>query len=215
MSTSSSASSPLDSVLDATESIFLENGFDGVSLDEVGEKSGVSRSEIAALFPSELDLLVALTNRELLAMYRGIMANIERDPRGGLLSRIYTYSLTHVYERPIARALYMSDKNALSTLMRHRHAMMHVPTSEDRRELIESLQSAGMVRSDCDPGLVSDALTVLVGGLALTAPHERLDVLVESFMGMFGRAYDAEVEDTSPGKQIYFAWASRLGGELS
>ena len=210
MSSSNPAGSSVDSVLDAAESVFLDQGFDGVSLDGVAEKSGIPHQELATLYPSELDLLVAVMNREFMTMYRGIVSDVERDPRGGLLSKIYTYTLTQVYERPVARTLFMIDRSALHSLMRHQHASMYVPSVEIRRELIEDLQKVGMVRPDCDPGVVSEAITVISGGLAITAPHSRLDEIVQSLMEMFGRKYDAEVEDTSPGKKVFYAWASRL-----
>lgn len=212
MSENEPAGSLLDSVLIATENLFLENGFDGVTLDGVAEKAGISHQEVRELYPSELDALVAMMNREFMTMYQGIISDVERDPLGGLLSRMYTYILSQVYERPVARSLFMIERTALHTLMRHQHAMMYLPTVQFRRELVAELQRVGMVRPDCDPTLVSESLTVISGGLALTAPHPQLDVIVHSLMEMFGRQYDAEVTDTEVGKRVFSAWASKLDG---
>lgn len=210
MSALNEAGSLLHSVLDAAERDFLDNGFDGVSTKGISEKSGIPQEDVERLYPTKLDMLVAVMNREFLTMYRGIVSDVERDPQGGLLSRMYTYTLTQVYERPVARSLFMIDRTALHSLMRHQHARMYVPSVGVRGELVTDLQRVGMVRPDCDPSVVSEALSVISGGLALTAPHSRLDVIVETLMEMFGRQFDADVDDTSPGKQVFYQWASRL-----
>ena len=214
MSKNEPSGSLLDSVLLATENLFLENGFDGVTLDGVAEKAGISHNDVRELYPTELDALVAMMNREFMTMYQGIISDVERDPLGGLLSRMYTYMLSQVYERPVARSLLMIERAALHNIMRHQHAMMYVPTVQFRRELVAELQRVGMVRADCDPTLVSESLTVISGGLALTAPHPRLDILVQSLMEMFGRHYDADVSDTEAGKRVFTAWASKLDGPV-
>jgi hypothetical protein len=58
--------------------------------------------------------------------------------------------------------------------------------------------------------MVSHMLTTFSAGLALTAPHEDLDVVVRGVTDILARAVDADVSDTSPGKQAFFEWATNL-----
>jgi hypothetical protein len=200
----------LDSVLTAAEHVFLENGIVDDFVPQVAEHSDVPADTILSLYSQPLDLPVAMLNREFTRMYQGILANIERDPRGGLLSRMYTYVFTEVYERPVARTLYMIDRTALHSLMVHQHAKNYVPSGKIQVDLVQSLQEAGMVRPTVEPELVSSAITVMSGGLALTAPHENLGEIVESLMDMLGLAFDTDADDTTPGKKAFYSWATSL-----
>jgi len=74
--------------LDSTEKLFLEGGHSAVTLDAVAQGAGVPLEALTELYPTHLDILVAMLNREFSAMYQGIITDVERDPLGGLRSRI-------------------------------------------------------------------------------------------------------------------------------
>jgi len=200
----------LDDLLDSAEQLFLESGHAGVSLEAVAQRSSLGVREIQKLYPHPMDILVAMLNREFSAMYRGIVEDVERDPLGGLLSRIYRYTLPQVYQRPTARALYLTDPDSLRVITSHQHAQMYRPTVEIRQELIGELVAVGMIRPGADPQLVSQVLGVISGGLALTAPHDNLSEIVEEMLSMFGQKFDADVIDTTPGKKAFYQWATSL-----
>jgi hypothetical protein len=204
----------LDHLLTMTENSFLDRGFHGTTLESVSHRSRFSIERIQDLYSSALDLQVAMLNREFARMYQGIVADVERDPRGGLLSRMYTYMFTQVYERPVARTLYMIDRDALHDLMAHQHAKTYVPNVTIHGELTSKLQEAGMIKHDLDPLIVAASLSVLSGGLALTAPHENLGDIVENLLGMVGRTFDADVTDTGAGKIIFYNWATSLDSSI-
>lgn len=204
----------LDHLLTTTERIFLDHGFHDTTLECVADQSRFSIESIQDLFPSALDLQVAMLNREFARMYQGIVDDVERDPQGGLISRMYTYMFTQVYERPVARTLYMIDRDALHDLMAHQHAKTYVPSVTIHGELTSKLQEAGMIKHDVDPLIVAASLSVLSGGLALTAPHENLGDIVEKLLGMVGRTFDADVTDTAPGKIIFYHWATSLDSSI-
>jgi hypothetical protein len=151
-----------------------------------------------------------MLNREFQGMYGNIVQNIERDPRGGLLSRMYTYILSSVYERPLAKTLFVIDREALNSIMRNSHSFVYVPNVGIRSELIEGLQSAGMVRADVDARMVSSVLSACSAGLALTAPHDDLDLIIDGLSTLISRGVDADVVDTAPGKAVFFDWATSL-----
>lgn len=200
----------VDRILTAAADILMADGYDAVTVDAIAAHSGLARSEVSELFETPGDALVAMLNREFAAMYAGIVDHIERDPRGGLLSRIYLYILAGIYERPLSKTLFVIDRDALNRIMRHSHSFRYVPQVGIRGEMIERLQEAGMVRRDIDASMISSVLSVCSAGLALTAPHDDLDLVIRGISDLLARSVDADVADTEAGKRVFYDWATSL-----
>ena len=200
----------VETVLDAASDIIQNDGYAAVTLSSIALRAGVALEEVEALFPTANDAMVAMLNREFHGMYGLIVQNIERDPRGGLLSRMYTYILSAVYERPLAKMLFVIDREALNSIMRNSSSYTYTPTVGIRGELIEALQQAGMVRPDVDARQVSSILSATSAGLALTAPHDDLGLIIDGLSTLLSRGVDAAVDDTTPGKAVFFDWATKL-----
>ena len=200
----------LDAVLDAAADLITNDGYAAVTLPSIASRTSMSIEQVTEVFPTANDAMVAMLNREFQGMYRNIVENIERDPRGGLLSRMYTYILSSVYERPLAKTLFVIDREALNSIMRNAHSFAYVPNIGIRRELIDGLQAAGMVRPDVDARMISSVLSACSAGLALTAPHDDLDLIIDGLSTLISRGVDADVDDTSPGKAVFFDWATSL-----
>lgn len=200
----------VESVLDAASDIIQNDGYAAVTLQSIALRAGASVEEVESLFPTANDAMVAMLNREFHGMYRLILQNIERDPRGGLLSRMYTYILSAVYERPLAKTLFVIDREALSSIMRNSSSYAYRPSVGVRSELIEALQRAGMVRPDVDARQVSSILSATSAGLALTAPHDDLGPIIDGLSTLLSRGVDADVDDTTAGKAVFFDWATKL-----
>lgn len=200
----------VDRILTAAADILMADGYDAVTVDAIAAHSGLAQSEVSELFETPGDALVAMLNWEFAAMYAGIVDHIERDPRGGLLSRIYLYILAGIYERPLSRTLFVIDRDALNRIMRHSHSFRYVPQVGIRGEMIERLQEAGMVRRDIDASMISSVLSVCSAGLALTAPHDDLDLVIRGISDLLARSVDADVADTEAGKRVFYDWATSL-----
>lgn len=200
----------VDRILTAAADILMADGYDAVTVDAIAAHSGLAQAEVSELFETSGDALVAMLNREFGAMYAGIVDHIERDPRGGLLSRIYLYILAGIYERPLSKTLFVIDRDALNRIMRHSHSFRYVPQVGIRREMIERLQEAGMVRRDIDASMISSVLSVCSAGLALTAPHDDLDLVIRGISDLLARSVDADVADTEAGKRVFYEWATSL-----
>lgn len=200
----------VESILDAASDIIQNDGYAAVTLPSIALRAGLTVDEVEAMFPTANDAMVAMLNREFHGMYGLIVQNIERDPRGGLLSRMYTYILSAVYERPLARTLFVIDREALNSIMRHASSYAYAPSIGIRGELIEELQRVGMVRPDVDARQISSILSACSAGLALTAPHDDLGLIVDGLSTLLSRGVDADVTDTTPGKAVFFDWATKL-----
>lgn len=197
-------------VLDVAADIVAGGGFDTLTIGQLAAGADVSVDDVLGLFGSLDELLVRMLNREFTGIYRSMVGDIERDPDGGRLSRIYFYTLSAVYERPLARTLYTLDREAMNSIMRSPGSFRYMPGVGIRADLIETMQRVGMVRRDVDAGTVSHMLTIFSAGLALTAPHEDLDRIVRGVTDLLARVVDEDVADTAPGKAAYFEWALGL-----
>ena len=129
-------------ILDAAGDIIMNDGYAAVTHASIASRARVSVDEVTEMFPTANDAMVAMLNREFQGMYGLIVQNIERDPRGGLLSRIYLYILAGIYERPLSKTLFVIDRDALNRIMRHSHSFRYVPQVGIRGEMIERLQDA-------------------------------------------------------------------------
>ena len=197
-------------VLDVAADIVIDGGFGGLTLKSLADAAGVSHRSLVQQFGTIEQALVLMLNREFTGIYLSIVEHVERDPLGGLLSRIYYYTLAATYERPLAKVLYTVDRDAMNAIMRSANSFGYVPGVGIRAEFIESMQAAGMARRDVDAGTVSHMLMIFSAGLALTAPHEDLDRIVRGVTDLLGQVVDAEVEDTAPGKAAFYDWAISL-----
>lgn len=202
----------VEPVLNAAEAIVLEDGFDAANLRRVAERAGIREEQLLELFHSPGQLFVSLLNREYSGIFKVIVDHMDRDPRGGLLSRIYRHTLSAVHERPLARALYLTDPIALNTIMREAYGFEYMPRLGVRAEFIDMMKRAGMVRPDIDSGSLSALITAVAAGAALTAPHEELDPLINGLAIVLERAADADVVDTAPGKAAFVDYAAGLTG---
>ena len=163
----------LDEVLDATAELVVKDSLGAVTIRSVAVRLEITDDELLHLFPTLTDLLVSMVNREYAAMFRVVLDNVERDPLGGLLSRIVRYTLTAIYERELARALYLSDPDGLNSIMRASYGLGHTPHLRLRSSFIEQMQLAGMVREDVDPEWVTAAISAIAAGMALDLAARR------------------------------------------
>ena len=67
-----------------------------------------------------------------------------------------------------------------------------------------------MVRRDVDASMVSHVLSVCSAGLAITAPHDDLDIIIRGISDLLSRGVDAQVDDTTAGKHVFYDWATSL-----
>lgn len=202
--------SGLEELLDAAAHLVVEDGFDAVSIPRIAAQAMVSEDQVLAHFGSLEDLLVTMLNREYSTLWTTVIDDIERDPRGGLLSHIYRYVITGVYERPLVKALFLADRDGLNTIMRSTHGFTYVPELGTRSEFIERMKEAGMVRPEVDSETLSALMSAVSAGAALAAPDLELGLVADGLFDLLAAAVDADVEDTTPGKTTYVEYSLSL-----
>ncbi|HEU0205630.1 MAG TPA: hypothetical protein VFQ74_02925 [Pseudolysinimonas sp.] len=200
----------VDVILDAASAIVLADGFGSANLSRIAARARATEAQLLELFHSPGQLFVSLLNREYAGIFRKIVDHMDRDPLGGLLSHIYRHTLGAVHERPLARALYLTDPIALNTIMREAYGFDYMPRLGVRAEFIDMMKRAGMVRHDIDSSSLSALITAVSAGAALTAPHEELDPLINGLVTVLERAADTDAIDTSAGKAAFVDYAAGL-----
>lgn len=199
-----------EELLDAAARLVVEDGFDAVSISRIAAEARVSEDQVLAHFGSLEDLLVSMLNREFTSLWTVVIDDIERDPRGGLLSHIYRYVITGVYERPLVRALFLADRDGLNTIMRSTHGFTYVPEIGTRADFIDRMKDAGMVRPEVDSQSLSAVMSAVSAGAALTAPSSQLDLVAQGLFDLLSDAVDADVADTTAGKTTYVEYSLAL-----
>lgn len=201
-----------DTILDAATQILVNDSVSALTYGSIAESTGLTRDDVATTFPMFESILTALIRREAGSMIRVIADNVDRDPRGGLPSRIYGYSLSAVYEYPLARALYLGDPEGLNRIMRAINDLTALPDLSLHPELIGALQDVGMARRDVAPDHVTAVISTLGSGISLAAASQRLDDVHDGLMFMLEHAVDADVADTTPGKLVFQQYIATLSG---
>jgi len=197
-------------ILDAAAAIIVGDRADALSYARLAQHLGSTPDAVRSVYPVFESLVAALLARETAILTRIVVAHVDRDPRGGLPSRIFSYALSAIYEQPFARMLYLEDPDGLRTLMRVADGFGEIPTLSLHPELLTALQRAGMMRTDVDPAQVAALVDVVGAGVALSAPAQQLDAVVAGLTTVLERSVDADVEDTTPGKVLFAHYASTL-----
>jgi AcrR family transcriptional regulator len=200
----------VDDVLDAAADAFVNDGFDAMSIPHIAGRLGVPADTLEGLFGSVEQLIVQMLNREYLAMFRAIVDDVERDPLGGRLSRIYRYVLSAVYERPLARSLYLLDRDGLHRIMRATHGFAYIPQLSLRADFIDRMKLAGAVRPEVDSEAISAVISAVSAGTALLTADHQLSTVVEGLTRLLEDSVDSDDPDTSRGKAEFFAFAASL-----
>ncbi|AYF98676.1 TetR/AcrR family transcriptional regulator [Protaetiibacter intestinalis] len=197
-------------ILDAAAEIVIGDGVDALGYGTLAESLGIPRADVTAAYPVFERLLADLLTRETADLTQIVVDNVDRDPRGGLPSRIFGYALSAVYEHPLARALYIGDPDGLNRIMRAIDGVTTLPQLSIHPELLGALQAAGTARHDFDATAVTAVITVLGSGVSMSAPGQHLDSVASGLITLLERAVDAEVADTAAGKAAFFRYAETL-----
>jgi AcrR family transcriptional regulator len=190
--------------LDAASDIVVNDGIDALTSRAIAHRAGIAESEVEELYASAEQLLADLLISEYRGMRRSIADGIERDPRGGLLSRVYRYSIIAIHERPLSRALYIQEPGSLNRIVRMTHGTEYFPPFGTDPEFLAELQRVGMIRADVDLDELGAFLRAYMAGTALISTAGDVDAIVAGGVLLIERGVDADVVDTEPGKRAFF-----------
>ncbi|TXK17118.1 TetR/AcrR family transcriptional regulator [Homoserinibacter sp. GY 40078] len=199
-----------DRILDAAAEILISDGVDTLTHGSIASRTGIARAVVEDQHPTLESVFEALLAREMLEAVTSVSDNVERDPRGGLASRIFSYVICGIYERPLLRALHLMAPGGIAQIVSALDGMGSIPELSIHPQLLPALQHAGMVREDVDAEAVVALVRSLGYGVSLTAPWAGLDEVCSALAMLLERGVDADVTDTSPGKEVFRRFAESL-----
>lgn len=166
-------------ILDAASELVLRWGYDKTTIDDVARTAGVAKGTIYLHWNTREALFAALLRRDRAAMLAAVRSGVAGDPAGATLRGLVRYLGLALMERPLMRAVFLSDVGVLGKLVRAK------PNSETNAALrpsleryLETLREHGAVRTDLS---VAEQVTVMMGttyGFFLLAPLMPADYAV-------------------------------------
>jgi AcrR family transcriptional regulator len=155
-----------DRILDATESLTLDRGFDAVSVAEIARTGGIGKGAVYLEFAGKREILDALLQRAVARTDARVREEIGDDPR---LSTAYRATARAVLADALLTAAFLDDDGVLGR---------HVAAVSDARyrarhlgviDRVRDLQRRGLIVSTVDPEQLALALSSATIGLLSAA----------------------------------------------
>lgn len=93
-------------ILDATEELFIKQGYDKTSVSEIAKESGIGKGTVYLYFKSKDELVETMFVRELARHNMKWYDYTIKDPKGGLLHRMYINQLKAMRTSRFMEAIY-------------------------------------------------------------------------------------------------------------
>lgn len=135
-------------ILDTATELIIHYGYSKTTMNDISRESKVAKSTIYTRWKTKDDLLVALIARETLWYIERWLERVEADPLGGTIARMYTTAFQTLYECPLMMALIRQDRHVLGGALLDKFG--DKPPATMRVELLQMMQSVGVVRQDID-----------------------------------------------------------------
>lgn len=152
-------------ILKAAAALFVRHGFAKTSMDEIARAAQVAKGTLYRYWPSKEALFTAVFFRELRENNSDFLRRIEADPLGGTIGAIVRHGYETALARPFLRTLMTTESVVLEQFLRRHRLILSPWQFRVDRQLVEQLQSLGVLRNDLDPGLLTYLLTVISLGL--------------------------------------------------
>lgn len=153
-------------ILQAASRLIAYYGFDKTTMDDIAREAGVSKGALYLEWPGKDQLFDALIDFELGRLLHDLRARIDQDPRGGLVSRLYSHTLLALKANPIVSALYTHDNRVLGDFIRRKDTRRYTDRLMMGKESVIQMQTAGLLRPDIRPEVMTCLFTIISLGFA-------------------------------------------------
>lgn len=155
-----------DALLDAAVGLLLSRGYDKLTMVDVAEAAGLSRTIVYRHFASKRELVDAVASRALRDYAVRWRKELRDDPTPGTPASIYRAGFGVVARDPLLVAIATRDRDVFGRYLRDPEATMPGPAGLGfLGGFLGTLQRAGVVREGVDlasVAVVLDALTAAV-----------------------------------------------------
>ena len=197
-------------ILEAAAKLIAHYGYDKTTVSDIADEAGISKGAVYLHYKSKEDLFEALIYHEGEKVLDDLLVRIDNDPEGGSIFGLYQHAILASIANPLIHALMTSDVRVLGDFTRRWSKTGMIDRNNlFRRELVEQLQAANVIRRDLDVYEVSYVLALIRYGFltihevipANTAPP--LDAVGKTLGSILERGLAPEGgADREAGKQV-------------
>ncbi len=156
-------------ILDAAGALFLEHGYEGLSMRQIAERIGYSATTIYRYYEDKDDLLFAIVQEGFTRFGRQLSkaARASADPRGRLAALGHAY-IAFGLKNPVYYRLMFMQRFDLMFESRAEESAPMIDSFEVLRETVEQAMGAGLLRPG-DPVTTSSVIWATVHGITSLA----------------------------------------------
>ncbi|MFI9488973.1 TetR/AcrR family transcriptional regulator [Promicromonospora sp. NPDC052451] len=155
-----------DALLDAATGVLLSRGYDKLTMVDVAEAAGLSRTIVYRHFASKRELVDAVAARALGGYAVRWRTALSEEPRPGTPGSIYRAGFRVVAADPLLTAIATRDPQVFGRYLRDPEATMPGPAGPEFLGLfLRRQQEAGVVRPGVDIASVAAVLEALTAAI--------------------------------------------------
>jgi TetR/AcrR family acrAB operon transcriptional repressor len=174
-------------ILDTASHLITRYGYDKTTMDDIAREAGVSKGALYLVWSGKEELFDALLKHEMKRLLLDLWARIEADPIGGTLPALYGHTLLALQNNLLMSALYTRDGRVLGDFVHRQDSQRYTQRLLMSQEGIEQMQTAGLLRSDIRPEVMSYLFSIMALGfmsINTIVPADAAPSMTESVAAM-------------------------------
>ena len=204
-------------VLAAAEELVVKQGFKGVTMSAVAQRAHVGKGTPYLYWNTKEDLFLEIIARSLADVLRDLAARVRAEPALAVAERLCVALAKAWLERPLVRALQVTDADVLGALLDDPRA--HAIATESGpsailRHLIPLWREHGTVRTDWSAEEQAAALELLLIGYFAAQTRTISSGMAEDRAGVLGMSISAMLQASQPTKADRVPLADRVSDLL-
>lgn len=204
-------------VLAAAEELVVKQGFKGVTMSAVAQRAHVGKGTPYLYWNTKEDLFLEIIARSLADVLHNLAVRVRAEPALAVAERLCVALAKAWLERPLVRALQVTDADVLGALLddprAHAIAAESGPSAILRR-LIPLWREHGTVRTDWSAEEQAAALELLLIGYFAAQTRTISPGMAEDRAGALGMSISAMLQASQPTKADSVPLASRVSDLL-
>jgi AcrR family transcriptional regulator len=153
-----------EKILDTAAGLLRAHGYRRVSIDDVAARAGVGKGTIYLHWRTREALFWAVLQRETLGLLEKLIADLATDAGLALPQRLISRIFLELDDRPLVRALLMSDKDVLGSLTADETVAAAQKEMTGQPDYLQLVRAQGLLRPELSAEAASHVLNCVIQG---------------------------------------------------